>query len=134
VPDTLPASARAPFRALAVVFIPETATADPAAWTRLEAIVAGALASRPAALQRQVLLFLKLLDLLALLRHGKRLTALDAAIRTRLVERVAFSPILLFRRGVWGLRTLVQMGWYAQPEVQRSLGYRAGAAGWAGRR
>jgi hypothetical protein len=134
VHDTLPASVRAPFRALAVAFVPETAAADPAAWTRLEAIVAGALAGRPPALQRQVLLFVKLLDLFALLRHGRRLAALDDATRTRLMERVATSPILLFRRGVWGLRTLVQMGWYAQPEVQQSLGYRATAAGWAARR
>lgn len=134
MPDTLPASVRVPFRALAAVFIPETAAADPAAWSRLEAIVAGALSARPPALQRQVLLFVKLLDLVALLRHGKRLAALDDAARTRLVERVASSPVILFRRGVWGLRTLVQMGWYTQPDVQRSLGYRASAAGWAARR
>jgi len=134
VPDTLPAPVRAPFRVLAEVFIPETATADPVAWSRLEAIVAGALGARPPALRRQVLLFVKLLDLFALIRHGRRLTALDPATRTRLVERVAVSPLLLLRRGVWGLRTLVQMGWYAQPDVQRSLGYRASAAGWAARR
>lgn len=134
MPDTLPASVRAPFRALAVVFIPETASADPAAWSRLEGIVAGALATRPPGLRRQVLLFVRLLDLFALVSHGRRLAGLDDGTRTGLVERVAGSPVLLFRRGVWGLRTLIQMGWYAQPDVQQSLGYRATAAGWAARR
>jgi hypothetical protein len=76
------------------------------------------------------LLFVKVLDSLALLRHGRRLPALDDAKRKSLVESIASSRLLLLRRGVWGLRTLVQMGWYGQPEVQRSLGYRANAAGW----
>jgi hypothetical protein len=121
---------RRPFRALATVFIPETAAAEEAAWLRLEDIVAGALAARPPAIARQVLLFVRTLDGLSLVRHGRRLADLDLAARARLVEKLSTSPLLLFRRGVWGLRTLVQMGWYSQPEVQQSLGYRASAAGW----
>jgi hypothetical protein len=121
---------RRPFRALACVFIPETAGADEAAWGRLESIVAGALAARPSAIARQVLLFIRILDALSVLRYGRGLASLDPARRTRLVESIATSPVLLLRRGVWGLRTLVQMGWYGQPGIQRSLGYRATAAGW----
>jgi len=121
---------RRPFRALATVFIPETAAADDAAWSRLEEIVAGALAARPPVLARQVFLFIRLLDALSLMRHGRGLAALDDASRTRLVERIASSRVLLIRRGVWGLRTLIQMGWYGQPPVQHSLGYRATPAGW----
>lgn len=132
--DPLLAPVRSPFRALATVFVPETGDIDEPSWSRLEAIVTGALATRPPALQRQVVLFVKILDILALVRHGGRLAALDPATRTGLVERVGSSHLLLFRRGVWGLRTLVQMGWYGQPEVQRSLGYRAAPAGWAARR
>jgi len=134
VSDHILASVRSPFRALAAVFVPETSDLDEPAWGRLESIVRGALATRPPALQRQVVLFMRILDLLALVRHRGRLAALDPATRTRLVERVGASRLLLLRRGVWGLRTLVQMGWYGQPEVQRSLGYRASPAGWAARR
>jgi len=130
VSDSLLASVRRPFRALATVFIPETAQADESAWQPLEQIVADALAARPPALARQVLLFIRILDGISLARHGRRLGSLDPAARTRLVEGIATSRVLLLRRGVWGLRTLVQMGWYGQPEVQRSLGYRASAAGW----
>ena len=112
------------------VFIPETATADESAWLRLEAIVTDALAARPAAIRRQVLLFIRLLDGMALVRHRRRLADLDLVSRTSLVEGIAASRLLLFRRGVWGLRTLAQMGWYTQTEVQHALGYRASAAGW----
>src|SRR5262245_26081412 len=121
---------RRPFRALATVFIPETGAADESAWLRLEAIVSDALAMRPRAMRRQVLLFIRILDALALARHRRTLAALDQATRTRFIEGIATSRPLLLRRGVWGLRTLVQMGWYTQPEVQRALGYRASPAGW----
>lgn len=121
-------------RALAATFIPETASADPGAWERLAATVSAALAERPAALRRQVAIFVRLLDLVARVRHGRSLAALDPATRAAFLEGFASSPVLLFRRGVWGLRTLVQMGWYTQPEVQRALGYRATAAGWDARR
>jgi hypothetical protein len=127
-------SVRPVFRAAATAFIPETAAADSAAWGRLETIVAGALEQRPPGLRRQILIFIRLLDLISRLRYGTGLASLDAARRTALLERVSRSRLLLLRRGVWGLRTLVQMGWYTQPEVQQQLGYRATRAGWEARR
>ena len=127
---SLIAPVRRPFRALAAVFIPETAQADEPTWLRLEEIVSDALAARPPALQRQVLLFVRILDSLSLVRRGHRLASLNEEKRRSLVEGIASSRSLLLRRGVWGLRTLVQMGWYAQPTVQQSLGYRADRSGW----
>ena len=112
------------------MFIPETASAGESAWLRLEEIATEALATRPAAIRRQVFLFIRFLDGLALVRRRRRLADLDPASRAALVEGIATSRLLLFRRGVWGLRTLAQMGWYTQAEVQRALGYRASAAGW----
>ena len=132
--DTFLAPVRRPFRALASVFIPEIAGADDAAWLRVEGIVAAALTNRPPALRRQILLLVKSLDMLSLLRYRRRLAALDEPTRSRLIEDIASSRVLLLRRGVWGLRTLVQMGWYGQPEVQSALGYRAVVTGWEARR
>ena len=126
-------SVRPAFRAAAAAFVPETAAADAATWERLEEVVATALAARPPRLRRQILLFIRLLDLLALARYGKRLAALDSARRSRLLQRLGASRLLLVRRGVWGLRTLVQMGWYGQPEIQQRLGYRASISGWEAR-
>ena len=122
------------FRALAEAFVPEIAAATPAQWAAVESTVAGALAARPAALQRQVALFVRVLGVAARVRYGQGLPALDPARRSRLLDRFARSPLLLFRRGIWGLRTLVMMGWYTQPGVMDSIGYRATAAGWAARR
>jgi hypothetical protein len=134
VSANLLAPVRPAFRALAEVFVPETAGASPAVWDRLEAVVESALAERPPAIQRQVILFIRILNGLARLRSGRALPALDPARRAALVERLSKAPVLLVRRGVWGLRTLVQMGYYTQPEVQAAIGYRATAAGWAARR
>ena len=128
------APVRPAFRALAEVFVPETAGASPAVWDRLEAVVESALAERPPAIQRQVILFIRVLNGLARLRSGRALPGLDLARRTSLLEGLSKSPVLLVRRGVWGLRTLVQMGYYTQPEVQAAIGYRASAVGWEARR
>lgn len=117
-----------------MTFIPETASAEPAAWDRLETIVEQALTQRPPRLRRQIVLFIRLLDLLSLTRYRARLASLDPERRTRLLEALSASPLLLIRRGVWGLRTLVQMGWYTQPEVQQQIGYHASPAGWDARR
>jgi hypothetical protein len=117
-----------------MTFIPETASAEPAAWDRLEATVAQTLSQRPPRLRRQIITFIRLLDIMSWAHHRARLAALDPERRTALLESLASSRILLMRRGIWGLRTLVQMGWYTQPEVQQQIGYRASPAGWEARR
>lgn len=118
------------FRALAAAFVPETAHATDEQWLVLEETVARALAARPVALQKQIALFVRVLDLSARMRYGRGLTTLDPTRRTALLEWFARSPLLRFRRGIWGLRTLVMMGWYTQPGVIAALGYRADARGW----
>lgn len=132
-PDLL-APVRIPFRALAVTFVPEIAGCTPAEWDALDQVVSEALGARPPAVQRQILLFIRVLDILALLRHGRRLDALDPARRAALIEAIGNAPVLLLRRGVWGLRTLVMMGYYTQPGIQTAVGYRATPRGWAARR
>jgi hypothetical protein len=124
---------RGPFRALAVTFVPEIAECSPAEWDALCRIASEAIGARPRAVQRQILLFIRVLDTLALLRHGRRLEALDSAHRSTLLNAIGNAPVLLLRRGVWGLRTLVMMGYYTQPEIQAALGYRATPRGWAAR-
>ena len=42
--------------------------------------------------------------------------------------------MLAVRRGFWGLRTLVFMGYYARPEAAAAIGYRADVRGWEARR
>ena len=100
----------------------------------MDASIADALGKRPPSVRRQLALFVRILDALPLFRWGRRFHALGAARRARFLDAMQYSPIPLLRRGVWGLRTLVFLGYYARPEVQATLGYRATARGWTVRR
>ena len=99
----------------------------------METVIEHAMAGRPAGVRRQLVLFVRLVDGASLVRYGRRLHALPVDRCTRLLEGLSRCPLLLVRRGVWGLRTLVQMGWYGQPGVQKAIGYRAHASGWEAR-
>jgi hypothetical protein len=127
------APVRATFRAVAVTVVPEAASLDEADWRRLEAIVEGALAARPARLQRQLRLLLRIIRVLPLARWGRTFDALDAERRTRILERLQDAPVFTLRRGFWGLRTLVLMGYYARPEAAAAIGYAANVRGWEAR-
>ena len=109
-------------------------TLDDAQWQRVGAVVERALAPRPASVRRQLALFLRMLNGLALVRTGRPLSKLAEPKRTRFLSSVEHSRILLLRRGFWGLRTLILMGYYTQPAAKAEIGYRATAAGWQGRR
>lgn len=122
------------FRALAQCFVPETAHAGEPQWRALESAVVTSLATRPARLRRQILLFVRVIDLTSRARYRTGFAGLGAARGTALLEAFATSRVLLFRRGVWGLRTLVMLGWYTDPSVVAAIGYRASAAGWEARR
>ena len=130
---SLLASVRPAFRAVAITVVPATATLDEAGWARLESIVEEALAGRPVRVQRQLIVFIRLIDALGLVRYGRRFRALDAQARVKVLRGLEDSPVLLFRRGFWGLRTLVYMGWYAQPETARRIGYAGEIRGWPAR-
>src|SRR2546430_10017405 len=56
------------------------------------------------------ILFLILLEWFPLLRYGRRLSRLDPARRTKFLDQLQRAPMLLLRRGFWGVRTLVLMG------------------------
>jgi hypothetical protein len=134
MPLVLPPPLRDALRPLAVTFVPEIAGATPAQWSELERRIIQALTARPPAMRRQLGLFVRVLQAASRIRYRTGLAALDAARRTALLEAFAGSPLLLFRRGIWGLRTLVMLGWYTQPSVVSALGYRASPAGWEARR
>ena len=122
------------FRAVATCVVPEASRLDAAQWDEMEAIVGGAIAARPRAVQRQLALFLILLEWFPLFRYGRRLSRLDPARRTTFLDRLQRSPLLLVRRGFWGVRTLVLMGYYGRPAAAVEIGYRANARGWEARR
>lgn len=121
------------FRAVAITVVPEARSLTPDSWLEVEGIVDQALVDRPATVHRQIRAFLRLLNVIAFLTTARTFTALDDARRLALLERLARSPLLVVRRGVWGVRTLAFMGYYARPSVAAEIGYRASAAGWNAR-
>ena len=125
---------RPAFRAVATTVVPEAARLDESGWAALEDIIEQALARRPARLRRQLRTLISLLEWLPLFRYGRRLTALDFTRRARVLAAVQDAPVLLLRRGFWGLRTLILMGYYARLEARAEIGYRAHAQGWGARR
>jgi hypothetical protein len=129
----LPAGPRL-WRAIVTALVPEAAGLDPDAWAELDAIVARALAARPRQLRRQLALFVRCVGWLPVLRYGRRFVALDPARRVRVLAALQTAPLLLVRRGVWGLRTLVFLGYYGRPAARAAVGYRADPRGWEARR
>jgi hypothetical protein len=121
---------RPAFRALASTILPEAGTLADTEWGALERIIADALAQRPAAIRRQLGLFIRALDVLPVARWGRPFHRLDATRRTAFLHAVERSPLLVVRRGFWGLRTLVLMGYYGRPVVHAAIGYQASLRGW----
>jgi len=134
VPHPVLPPVQRPFRAIALTVIPEAVRLSDRGWEALERLVERRLATQPAKTRRQVRLFIRLLQWLPLLRFGRPFTALDAARRFRVLQALQDAPVLLLRRGVWGLRVLVQLGYYTQPDVAAEIGYRADPRGWEARR
>lgn len=122
--------ARPTFRALAATIVPEAADLDVAGWAEVERIVDEALSKRPPGIRRQLLVFIRLLNVLPVLRWGRTFRRLDPERRRRFLRALQDAPVLLLRRGFWGVRTFVYMGYYARPEAYAGVGYRAKLRGW----
>lgn len=124
---------RPAFRAIAATVVPEAADLDEEGWEDAEDAIETTIAGRPDQLRRQLRLLVKLIDFLPILRYGRRFRALDGERRVRVLRWMQDSSFLLLRRGVWGLRTLIMLGYYSRPIAAAQIGYRASALGWEAR-
>lgn len=118
------------FRALATSIVPESVNLAPEEWSEVEQIVERGVASRPNAIRRQLRLFVRILNILPLFRFGHTFRSLDPERRTRFLLAMQDAPVLLLRRGFWGIRTLVFMGYYGRAGARDEIGYRADVRGW----
>ena len=126
-------SVRSAFRGVTVAAVPAAAAFDADRWARAEAIVADAVGARPPSVQRQLRLFFRVLGALSWLRFGRAFGSLGPDRTLRLLQSLERAPLLLLRRGTWGVRTLAFMGVYGQDGVRTEVGYRAVAEGWSRR-
>ncbi|HKR55912.1 MAG TPA: gluconate 2-dehydrogenase subunit 3 family protein [Gemmatimonadales bacterium] len=124
-------SLRHTLHALTETVVPETAALGTDGWASLERIVTKAIADRPPRMRRQLALFMHAIEWLPLLRYGRPFSQLNPHRRQRFLETLQDSPLLLIRRGFWGLRTLILMGYYTQASTLGIIGYRADPRGWS---
>jgi len=109
--------------------VPESAHLSRAEHDEMLAIVDQALADRPAGMQRQFSLFLRVLRWAPVARYGRPLDRLSPEQQDSVLRWFQDFPVQIIRSGFWGVRTLVMMGYYARPEVGSAIGYRPSADG-----
>jgi len=109
--------------AVGVRLVPEVASLDAARRNDFTAIVEEALAQRPEGMRRQLRVFLAVIENAPLARFGGRFTRLDPAAQDRVLRWLQDAPVELLRKGFWGLKALVLMGYYARTEAAAEVGW-----------
>lgn len=127
-------SVRHTVAAVARTVVPEIADLDDDDWLVVERTLEREFLRRPATVRRQVVLFLTALEFLSVLRFGRPFSHLLPGSRIRFLESLQRSSMVAVRRGVWGIRTLVLVGWYTQPATTLAIGYAPQFDGWTVRR
>lgn len=109
--------------AVAARVAPPVTEFDPERRARFRAIISEALALRPPAVVGQIGMFLGVLDRAPALRYGRTFRALDPARQDAVLRWFQEAPLQKLRQGLWGVKTLVYMGTYAQTEIAPRLHY-----------
>jgi hypothetical protein len=108
---------------LAARIVPETAALDAVGLGRFFGIMDEALQGRPPAVRRQFAAFLGILRWAPLARYGTPLENLRADRQDAVLRWFEDCPVSLLRKGFWGLKAMVFMGYYGQPETNKLVGY-----------
>jgi hypothetical protein len=108
---------------LAGRIVPETSDLDDSGRARFFDIIDEALEDRPAGVRRQFATFLGLMRWLPLIRYGGPFDKLGADRPDDALRWFEDCPVGLFRKGFWGLKVLVFMGYYGQNETWEAVGY-----------
>ena len=120
------------FMVVAETITPEVASLDGDGRARLAAIVDTALQDRDAATRKQFGSFLSVIRLAPVIRYGRVFGRLDLDRRDAVLRWFENCPIALLRKGFWGLKVLVFMGYYGQTEHWDEIGYAPDFDGRAG--
>ena len=120
------------FMVVAETITPEVASLNADGRARMTAIIDTALQDRDAGTRKQFGTFLAVIRLAPVLRFGSAFDRLDGDRRNAVLRWFENCPISLLRKGLWGLKVLVFMGYYGQPEHQQVVGYAPDFDGRAG--
>lgn len=109
--------------ALGHALVPETRGLSTEQQARFFAIIDTMLETKPRRVVRLLRVFLIVLRWFPLLRFGGRLDRLDENRRTKALCWFEDCPLVSVRTGFWGVKTLICMGYYAQPGIAAELAY-----------
>jgi hypothetical protein len=108
---------------LARRIVPESSQLDPAGEAEFRAVITGALGARPAAVRRQIGILLKILRWAPVLRYGRPLDRLSPAKQIAALSWFQDGPVTLLRKGFWGLKAMVFMGYYGRAAGAQAVGW-----------
>ena len=109
--------------ALAHRVVPQTLDLGAAEDERFLAVIEDAIAARPPAMQRQIGLFLTVLRWLPLVRYRAPLDRLHPGQQDEVLRWFQDNPVPLVRKGFWGLKALIFMGYYGRAGLGPDIGY-----------
>jgi len=119
-------------RVLAARIVPETAELDTVGMSRFFGLIDEALLERPPSVRRQFGIYLGLLRWAPLARFGGPFERLSGDRQDAVLRWFESCPVGLLRAGFWGLKVLIFMGYYGQPETNAVVGYAPQRDGRAG--
>lgn len=108
---------------VAACIVPGVGGLDRAQRGLVFAIIDQALMDRPAAVRRQLAVFLAVLRWSPVVRFGTGFDRLSPERRERVLACFQRCPVGLLRKGFWGLKVLVFMGYYGRPGAWDEIGY-----------
>ena len=108
---------------LARRIVPEVAFLDDAGMARFSAHIDNALGEREEAIRKKFATFLNVIRWAPVVRFGRPFTGLEGARQDRVLRWFEDNPVGLLRSGFWGLKAMVFLGYYGQPEVHAEVGY-----------
>ena len=111
------------FRTVARRVVPEVADLDDRGLAHFAAIVDRALGDRPREVRKKFATFLGVLRWAPVLRYGAPFDRLSGARQDAVLRWFEDAPIGLLRQGLWGLKSVVFMGYYGRAEVWEEIGY-----------
>ena len=77
----------------------------------------------PAATQRKLSLFFKVINLISVATGSHLFQNLSSEKRTKVMHLFFDSPVGLLRKGFWGVSTLVKLSVFGQPSLYTDIGY-----------
>jgi len=87
------------------------------------ALIDRTLGDRGESVRRKLATFLAVLRWAPVVRYGKTFPELTPARQDAVLRWFESAPVTLLRQGLWGLKSMVFLGYYGRAEAWEEIGY-----------